>query len=155
MVQWQVIDTLRKVQEELGAAVIQIGHDMGLMAQSVERIGVMYAGTLVELGSTRAVFAEPLHPYTQLLIGSLPSMGEKGKLHGIPGLTPSLLNRVGGDCPFHPRCPMAMERCRVQEPVLQEVQPDHWVACHLYDGVDHQVAIRPMEASAVMAGESQ
>jgi oligopeptide/dipeptide ABC transporter ATP-binding protein len=155
VVQWQVIDTLRKVQEELGAAVIQIGHDMGLMAQSVERLGVMYAGTLVELGSTRDIFANPMHPYTQLLIGSLPAMGTKGRLHGIPGLPPSLLNRQGGNCPFHPRCPMAMERCRVQEPVLQEVQSNHWVACHLYDEVSHQVPVRPPDASTILAGEVQ
>ncbi|HET9660321.1 MAG TPA: ABC transporter ATP-binding protein, partial [Thermomicrobiales bacterium] len=77
VVQWQVIDTLRKVQQELGAATIQIGHDMGLMAQSVDRLGVMYAGTLVELGSIRSIFRNPLHPYTQLLIGSLPSLTQK------------------------------------------------------------------------------
>jgi ABC-type dipeptide/oligopeptide/nickel transport system ATPase component len=74
VVQWQVIDTLRRVQTELGAAVIQIGHDMGLMAHSVDRIGVMYAGKLVEVATVRDLFREPLHPYTQLLIASLPSL---------------------------------------------------------------------------------
>jgi peptide/nickel transport system ATP-binding protein len=154
VVQWQVIDTLRKVQEELGAAVIQIGHDMGLMAQSVQRLGVMYAGTLVELGATAAMFAEPLHPYTQLLIGSLPSLEAKDRLHGIPGLPPSLLNRQGGNCPFHPRCPMAFDRCRVQEPALQEVQPSHWVACHLYDMTSQRVPVAPLESVAVTGGAS-
>ncbi|CAN5696971.1 ABC transporter ATP-binding protein [soil metagenome] len=138
VVQWQVIDTLRRVQEELGAAVIQIGHDMGLMAQSVNRLGVMYSGSLVEIGGTRGVFAEPLHPYTQLLIASLPSLEGKGALHGIPGLPPSLLNRQGGNCPFHPRCPFAMDMCRVEEPELREMRKDHWVACHLYNDVDGQ-----------------
>jgi len=133
VVQWQVIDTLRRVQQELGAAVIQIGHDMGLMAQSVDRLGVMYSGSLVEIGGTRGVFSEPLHPYTQLLIASLPSLDGKGTLHGIPGLPPSLLNRQGGDCPFHPRCPHAMTRCTIEEPKLREMRKDHWVACHLYD----------------------
>lgn len=133
VVQWQVIDTLRKVQQELGAATIQIGHDMGLMAQSVDRLGVMYAGALVELAPIRSIFQNPLHPYTQLLIGSLPSLEEKEALRGIPGLPPSLLNRVSGNCPFHPRCPMAMPQCRTEEPVLREVEPDHWVSCHLYN----------------------
>jgi oligopeptide/dipeptide ABC transporter ATP-binding protein len=135
VVQWQVMDTLRRVQEELGAAVIQIGHDMGLMAQSVDRLGVMYAGTLVELGDVRSIIYNPLHPYTQLLIGSLPTLEDKNLLRGIPGLPPSLLNRQSGNCPFHPRCPKAMERCKVQEPVLRQMGDDHWVACHLYDEV--------------------
>jgi peptide/nickel transport system ATP-binding protein len=74
-----------------------------------------------------------LHPYTQLLIGSLPSLGSKDKLVGIPGLPPSLLNRPSDNCPFHPRCPYAMERCKTQQPALQELRPGHWAACHLYD----------------------
>jgi len=131
VVQWQVIDTLRRVQEELGAAVILIGHDMGLMAQFVDRLGVMYAGKLVEIAPTRELFREPLHPYTQLLIASLPSLDGKGELRGIPGLPPSLLSPPRG-CPFHPRCPFVMERCRVEEPILREVRPGHWVACHLH-----------------------
>src|SRR5688572_21494891 len=113
VVQWQVIDTLRQVQKELGASVIQIGHDMGLMAHSVDRIGVMYSGKLVELANARDLFREPLHPYTQLLIASLPSLDGKGALQGIPGLPPSLLSRPTG-CPFHTRCPYVMERCKVE-----------------------------------------
>jgi peptide/nickel transport system ATP-binding protein len=131
VVQWQVIDTLRKVQQELGASVIQIGHDMGLMAHSVDRLGVMYAGKLVELAEVRDLFGEPLHPYTQMLIASLPSLEGKGRLHGIPGLPPSLLNRPGG-CPFQSRCPRVMEVCRTVEPPLRELRPNHWAACHLY-----------------------
>jgi oligopeptide/dipeptide ABC transporter ATP-binding protein len=152
VVQWQVIDTLRKVQEELGAAVIQIGHDMGLMAQSVERLGVMYAGTLVELGATRDIFANPLHPYTQMLIGSLPSLDSRDRLRGIPGLPPSLLNRKERECPFHPRCPKAMERCREVEPILREIESGHWVACHLYDETDTRVRIGPPAAEALAGG---
>jgi peptide/nickel transport system ATP-binding protein len=131
VVQWQVIDTLRKVQQELGASVIQIGHDMGLMAHSVDRLGVMYAGKLVELANVRDLFGEPLHPYTQMLIASLPSLEGKGKLHGIPGLPPSLLNKPAG-CPFQTRCPRVMEVCRTVEPPLRELRPSHWASCHLY-----------------------
>ena len=98
VVQWQVIDTLRQVQAELGAAVIQIGHDMGLMAHSVDRIGVMYAGKLVEVARVRDLFREPLHPYTQLLIASLPSLDGKDDLQAIAGSPPSLLNPPAG-CP--------------------------------------------------------
>jgi peptide/nickel transport system ATP-binding protein len=131
VVQRQVMDTLATVQSELGAAVILIGHDMGLMAQFVDRLGVMYAGELVEVSPVEDVYEQPLHPYTQLLIACLPSLERRGVLEGIPGLPPSLLNPPAG-CRFHPRCPHAMERCQVERPVLQHVQPDRWVACHLY-----------------------
>jgi peptide/nickel transport system ATP-binding protein len=131
VVQRQVMETLRRVQEELSAAVILIGHDMGLMAQFVDRLGVMYAGELVELGRVREVFREPLHPYTRLLISSLPSFGQKGVFRGIPGLPPSLLNRPEG-CPFRPRCPDALARCAVETPALRDVGSSRQVACHLY-----------------------
>jgi oligopeptide/dipeptide ABC transporter ATP-binding protein len=133
VVQRQVMDTLREVQEDLGAAVILIGHDMGLMAQFVHRLGVMYAGELVEISPMLEVYDEPLHPYTRLLIACLPSLEQKGILEGIPGLPPSLLSRPAG-CPFHPRCPFAMDRCRTERPILQQVKPERWVACHLYGG---------------------
>ncbi len=132
VVQRQVIDTLRAVQEDLEASIILIGHDMGLMAQVVDRLGVMYAGDLAEVSGVHEIFREPLHPYTQLLIASLPSLEHKGVFKGIPGLPPSLLNRPVG-CPFRARCPFAMERCAVEEPVLREVRPDHFVSCHLYE----------------------
>lgn len=133
VVQRQVMDTLTDVQSELGAAVILIGHDMGLMAQFVERLGVMYAGELVEISPMDDVYAEPLHPYTQLLIACLPSLDQKGVFAGIPGLPPSLLNPPPG-CPFNPRCPHVMDRCRVERPALQQVASNRWVACHLYTG---------------------
>ena len=131
VVQRQVMETLGRVQEDLGASVVLVGHDMGLMAQFVDRLGVMYAGHLVEVAPVRDLFRKPLHPYTQLLIASLPSLERKGVFQGIPGLPPSLLNPPPG-CPFHPRCPSAMEICTVENPPLREVDPDHWVACHLY-----------------------
>ena len=133
VVQRQVMDTLLEAQEDLGAAVILIGHDMGLMAQFVHRLGVMYAGELVEISPMLDVYDEPLHPYTRLLIACLPSLEQKGILEGIPGLPPSLVSRPTG-CPFHPRCPSAMDRCRTERPILQQVKPERWVACHLYGG---------------------
>ena len=132
VVQRQVMDTLLKVQEELGASIILIGHDMGLMAQVVDRVGIMYAGNLAEVSPVAELFRAPLHPYSELLIASLPSLEEKGAFQGIPGLPPSLLNRPVG-CSFRARCPHAMERCAVVEPHLREVQVGRRVSCHLYD----------------------
>jgi peptide/nickel transport system ATP-binding protein len=131
VVQRQVMDTLEKVQADLGASIILIGHDMGLMAQVVNRLGVMYAGNLVEVARVGDIFDEPLHPYSQLLIASLPSLEHKDVSRGIPGLPPSLLNLPAG-CPFNPRCPHAFARCREVTPVLEEVRPNRQVACHLY-----------------------
>ncbi len=131
VVQRQVMETLRRVQEDLGASVVLVGHDMGLMAQFVHRLGVMYAGRLAEVSPVKDIFEEPLHPYTKLLIASLPSLEERGKFQGIPGLAPSLLDRPPG-CAFHPRCPNAMPRCSVEDPAFRQVRPDRWVACHLY-----------------------
>jgi peptide/nickel transport system ATP-binding protein len=132
VVQRQVMETFRQVQEALGAAVILVGHDMGLMAQVVDRVGVMYGGKLVEVGPVHGIFKDPLHPYTQLLIKSLPNLQTKEEFRGIPGLTPSLLAPPTG-CMFHPRCPFAMPRCSVDVPELAEIAPERWVACHLYD----------------------
>ena len=115
VVQRQVMDTLARAQAELGAAVILVGHDMGLMAQFVDRLGVMYAGRLVEISPVRDVFTEPLHPYTRMLIASLPSLVRKGVFQGIPGLPPPLRDLPAG-CAFHPRCPLAVDRCRSETP---------------------------------------
>ena len=130
VVQRHIMQTLREAQERLGASVILVGHDMGLMAQFVQRLGVLYAGRLVEVSPVREVFSNPRHPYTQLLISSLPSIEGKGEFRGIPGLPPSLLNPPPG-CVFHPRCPKAVEQCRVEIPALREITPGTFAACHL------------------------
>lgn len=131
VVQKRVMDTLFRLQQELDAAVILVGHDMGLMAQCVDRIGVMYAGRLAELGPVQGLLEAPLHPYTRMLVESLPSLEHKGVFRGIPGLPPSLLEPPPG-CPFHPRCPQAMDRCANGVPELKMVAAEHRVACHLY-----------------------
>jgi peptide/nickel transport system ATP-binding protein len=131
VVQRQVMLTLGQVQEGLGAAVVLIGHDMGLMAQFADFIGVMYAGKLVELGPVERVMTEPRHPYTSLLIDSLPAFDEKRRLRGIPGLPPTLLDLPPG-CPFSPRCPHRFERCDSETPELLDVEAGRQVACHLY-----------------------
>ena len=131
VVQKRVMDTLFRLQQELDAAVILVGHDMGLMAQCVDRIGVMYAGRLAELGPVQGLLKAPLHPYTRMLVESLPSLEHKGVFRGIPGLPPSLLDPPPG-CPFHPRCPQAMDRCSTRVPGLKVVAAEHRVACHLH-----------------------
>ena len=130
VVQRQVMLTLSRVQKELGAATILIGHDMGLIAQFSNSVGVLYAGKLVERGPIDDVLASPLHPYTRLLIDSLPDMHSRSSFVGIPGLPPALFNRPSG-CRFHPRCPYAFDRCRTEEPPLAVVE-GRQVACHLY-----------------------
>lgn len=130
VVQKQVMETLARVQRDLGASVILVGHDMGLIAQFVDRLGVMYAGKLVELSPVRDIFADPLHPYTRMLVASLPSLERKGAFQGIPGLPP-LLGALPSGCAFHPRCPHAVDRCRTEEPRLREARPGAWAACHL------------------------
>jgi peptide/nickel transport system ATP-binding protein len=130
VVQKQVMETLARIQKDLQAAVILVGHDMGLMAQFVDRLGVMYAGQLVEVSPVRDIFTQPLHPYTQMLIASLPSLEQKGTFRGIPGLPPPLRALPPG-CVFHPRCPHAVERCRTEAPLFREVRPHAWAACHL------------------------
>ena len=130
VVQKQVMETLARVQKDLDASVILVGHDMGLMAQFVDRLGVMYAGRLIELSPVHEIFTQPLHPYTEMLIASLPSLEQKGTFRGIPGLIP-LLRDLPPGCAFHPRCPHAFDRCRDEEPRLRQTRPDGWVACHL------------------------
>jgi len=134
VVQKQVMETLGAVQKSLNASVILVGHDMGLMAQFVDKVGIMYAGRLVELGPVIDIFETPLHPYTRLLINTLPSLDIKGVFRGIPGMTPSLLDPPPG-CAFRPRCPDRQECCDAQEDfALEEVQPGRWVSCPLCEG---------------------
>ena len=121
--------TLARVQQELGAAVILVGHDMGLMAQFADRLGIMYAGRLVEVAPIADIIARPRHPYTRALIAALPSLEARGMLTGIPGLAPSLRELPSG-CAFHPRCGLATDRCRTARPALRDIAGAQ-VACHL------------------------
>ncbi|HWJ73253.1 MAG TPA: ABC transporter ATP-binding protein [Kaistia sp.] len=131
--QRQVMETIDNVQKAINAAVILIGHDMGLMAQFVDKVAVMYAGRLVEVSTVREMFTDPKHPYSRALISSLPSLGNKGVFQGIPGLAPSLL-RLPSGCAFHPRCESAMPHCSTIRPQQQVLPGGRRVTCHLYDG---------------------
>ena len=131
VVQRVVAQTLLDVKRELGVSMILIGHDMGLMAQLVDRIAVMYAGNIVEIAPVKDIFAEPLHPYTQLLLASIPSVKERKPLVVTEGLTHDLRRPPPG-CIFQLRCPFVMDTCREVVPPLRELRPNHFAACHLY-----------------------
>jgi oligopeptide/dipeptide ABC transporter ATP-binding protein len=132
VVQRVVAQTLLEVKQRLGVSMILIGHDMGLQAQLVDRIAVMYAGNIVEVAPVKEIFDNPLHPYTQLLIASIPSIKERKPLKVTEGLTHDLRNPPPG-CIFQFRCPQVMEQCRRITPPLRELRPEHYVACHLYE----------------------
>ncbi len=125
-----VAQTLVQVQEEIGASILLIGHDMGLQAQLVDRLAVMYAGHIVEIAGVDSIFHAPQHPYTQSLISFLPSMQEKRPPRGLAGLPPRLLGEPTG-CVFRARCPVAVQRCEQEVPPLRKVRTGHQVACHL------------------------
>ena len=129
--QRQVMETIDKVQAQIGAAVILIGHDMGLMAQFVDKVAVMYTGQLTELSTVKDMFTNPMHPYARALIHSLPNLENKGVFQGIPGLAPALL-RLPSGCTFHPRCDKVMEICKSQRPKYQRLADGRYVSCHLF-----------------------
>jgi len=127
-IQAQVLTLMRRLVQEKGTAMILITHDIALVGQFCDRIGVMYAGRLVEKGAKEEVITHPLHPYTQGLIASIPGRQERRRrLRQIPGMMPNLIDLPEG-CPFLPRCDQAGEDCR-QRPALAEVSPGHQVAC--------------------------
>ncbi len=129
--QRQVMETIDRVQKQIGAAVILIGHDMGLMAQFVDKVAVMYTGRIMELSKVRDMFTDPKHPYAQALIHSLPNLENKGVFNGIPGMAPALLQLPGG-CAFHPRCSQVMEICKTQRPPSITLSGGQILECHLY-----------------------
>ncbi len=135
MVQHAVAQTLLDVKRRLGVSVVLIGHDMGLMAQMADRVAVMYAGHVVEIAPVRRIFARPLHPYTKLLIESVPTIRHRRPLQVTAGLTHDLRRPPAG-CVFGDRCPAVMDVCRQQAPPLRPLQQAHVAACHLYENVD-------------------
>ena len=128
-VQAQILDLIRKMQRELGMAVIFITHDLGVVSGLCDRVQVMYAGRIVESADTATLFKSPQHPYTRALQRSIPSLQPKGvELYTIAGLPPDLSKPIPG-CPFAPRCEYAIERCRMEDPSLMEITPGHTQAC--------------------------
>ncbi|MBI4413360.1 MAG: ABC transporter ATP-binding protein, partial [candidate division NC10 bacterium] len=131
-IQAQILELLLRLKEELGMAVMLITHDLGVIADTAQRVVVMYAGRVVEEAPVRDLFANPRHPYTQGLLASIPTLekgvGGRKRLQAIPGLVPSLLDLPPG-CRFSDRCPLAVPECRAAEPELRQVTPQHRARC--------------------------
>jgi peptide/nickel transport system ATP-binding protein len=134
-IQAQIVDLIKRLKETKISSVLFITHDLGLVAEICDRTSVMYAGDVSETASVKELFREPLHPYTQGLLRSVPKVEQAGELATIPGAVPNLIEPPTG-CRFHPRCPRRMDVCSESKPPMIEHSPGHWVACHLYtDGI--------------------
>jgi peptide/nickel transport system ATP-binding protein len=130
-IQAQILELMRTLREELGTAIILITHDLGVIAELADDVIVMYAGKVVERCAVPRLFAEPQHPYTIGLLGSIPRLDlEQPRLAAIEGFVPDAAAMPSG-CRFHPRCPFSIEKCRRQEPELREIHPGHFAACWL------------------------
>ncbi len=133
IVQAQTLKLLRELKEKLGLSMILISHDLSIIAETCEKVAIMYAGRIVEYGDARSIFRNPEHPYTQGLIKAFPSIkGERVRLQSIPGSPPDLLHPPPA-CRFNPRCPYVMDICKKVDPELKEHgEKGHLVSCHLY-----------------------
>ncbi len=131
-VQAQILDLLNDLKKkEIISSILLITHDLGVVAETCDRVGVMYAGNLCELGSVKQIFENPQHPYTKALLDSVPKAKQAGTLTSIAGNVPNLVTPPSG-CRFHPRCEKAMEKCKQSFPATVTVDKDHFVACYLY-----------------------
>jgi len=140
VVQRGVVELLKEIQRDLKNAIVMVTHDMGVQANVADRIGIMYAGRLVEEAPTETIFEAPFHPYTKYLINSLPSFGDKSTRESAPGSPPSLSDLPAG-CPFHVRCPYVIDICKEQMPDTIQLDPNHRVACWLtQEGADAKAA---------------
>ncbi len=133
-IQAQILDLINNIKEKFGLSVLFITHDLGIVAEVADRVGVMYAGNIVEIAEVSELFANPIHPYTTGLLGAVPKPTENvEKLEYIPGVVPDLIKPPQG-CLFYDRCPIAEEVCRKERPKLVEVRSNHFVSCHLRGG---------------------
>lgn len=131
-IQAQILELLRELKKELLGSTLLITHDLGVVAELCDRVAVMYAGNIVELAGVKELFGNPLHPYTQGLMRAIPMIDRRmERLETIPGSVPDLIYPPTG-CRFHPRCPFAFERCKLEKPELIHVGKGHTVACHLF-----------------------
>jgi len=135
VLQKEIMQQIEELKERLGFSILFITHDLSLLVEFSDRIAIMYAGQIVELAPAAELFARPLHPYTQGLMSSFPTLtGEKRRLTGIPGSPPDMAIPPSG-CRFHPRCSKVLPMHTRVDPALREVTPGHFVACHLYAGM--------------------
>lgn len=130
VVQKGILMMLMRLQKQLKNTMIIVSHDMGVHYQITDRMAIMYSGSVIELGKTEDIFSDPIHPYTKMLVGALPRVGDKSQRVGISGRPPSLKNPPPG-CRFAPRCPHASDLCRQEVPKFAEIKPGRFAACHL------------------------
>jgi len=130
-IQAQVLELLGQLQKELGMTMVMITHDMGIIADMTQRVTVLYAGKVMEVADTPAIFKSPRHPYTEALLKAVPSVRQTRALEVIPGNIPNLIEPPAG-CVFHPRCKYAKDICTKDEPPLEKVGDGHYTACHLW-----------------------
>ena len=130
VVQKGILMMLMRLQKQLKNTLVIVSHDMGVHYQVTNRMAIMYSGSVVELGNTEDIFGDSIHPYTTMLVGALPRVGEDIQRVGIPGRPPALKDPPPG-CRFAPRCPHATDRCRKEVPAFREVRPGRFAACHL------------------------
>ena len=130
-IQAQILELIRALKGKFGSSILYITHDLGVVAEMCDRVAVMYAGNVCELADVMKIFKDPLHPYTQGLLRSIPMPGKE--FISIEGEVPALINPPPG-CRFNPRCPKAVETCLRRKPKIVEVEKDHFVMCHLYPG---------------------
>jgi peptide/nickel transport system ATP-binding protein len=130
-IQAQILELLRELKQQEISSVLLITHDLGVVAETCDRVGVMYAGNLCEVADIKDIFRTPKHPYTQALLNSVPKLSQEGELQSIEGSVPNLVTPPSG-CRFHPRCKHTMDVCRKNFPELVEVGKDHLVACYLW-----------------------
>lgn len=130
VVQTRILELLKELQRKLSLSVILITHDLSVIAETCDRVAIMYAGKIAELGNVVDVYKDSWHPYTEALITAFPSIaGEKRRFRSIPGDPPDLTSPPSG-CRFHPRCPFQDETCRTRDPELRKIGPDHYVSCN-------------------------
>ena len=141
-IQAQILELMKSLSRRLGAAIMMITHNLGVVARYADRVNVMYAGKIVERGTAREIYANPRHPYTLGLLRSVPRLDEprRAKLQPIPGQPPDL-SRLPAGCSFAPRCAYAIDRCRVEEPGLDPVAADHLSACWLASELDTRTQV--------------
>jgi len=133
-IQAQVLDLLEDLKKKMGMSLVMITHDMGIMAKMTTRVVVMYAGNVCEIAKTEDLYDHPRHPYTALLLAAVPRLDRKKTLSIIPGNIPNLIEPPSG-CRFHPRCKYATEKCAEASPILEEVEPEHFVACYEWKNI--------------------
>jgi peptide/nickel transport system ATP-binding protein len=130
-IQAQILELIRELKETYISSVLFITHDLGVVAETCDRVGVMYAGNLSEVADVQELFRNPKHPYAKALLNAVPKVSQEGALESIEGSVPNLVHPPSG-CRFHPRCPHVMDICKTEFPETKEIAENHFVACYLY-----------------------